>query len=165
MEGLGRLCCQAKQDDPPSGTDSRHLDIAPLGILQDDAIAIMILVCAAPDLPVRIERGNLFEPGGQHPGACTFPLGACRNVEDSQVLGRGCWRNRVGSTVRELEVVTSTTEAEHDAVEPFMVLEATYNAQAKAFTVQRLCSHQIAHWPCDSEVTQHRERLVRLGAV
>jgi hypothetical protein len=71
----------------------------------------------------------------------------------------------MGSTVRELEVVTRTAEAEHDAVEPFMVLEATYNAQAKAFTVHGLCSRQIAHWPCNSKVMQHRERPVRLGTV
>ncbi len=159
MEGLARSCVPWPNVMPRgSSTDSRYRDIiAPLGILQDDAIAIMVLVCAAPDLPVRIDRGNLFEPSRPHLGACTFPLGACRNVEDCYVLGRRRWRNRMSPTVRELEVVARTTNSEHDAVKPFMVLEATYDAHSEALTVHGLCTRQIAHWPCDSKMRQHRE--------
>ena len=85
--------------------DSRHLDIAPLRILQDDAIAIMVLVCAAPDLPVRIERGNLTKPSGEHPGHPLSHSALGRNVEDSQIFRCGRWHDRMCSTVRELEVV------------------------------------------------------------
>jgi hypothetical protein len=34
------------------------------------------------------------------------------------------------STLRELEVITCTCGAEHDAIEPFMVFEATDDAKA-----------------------------------
>ena len=58
MEGLGRLCCQSTLEEATSCTNSRHLDIVPLGILQDHAIAIVVFVCLALEFPVRIERGT-----------------------------------------------------------------------------------------------------------
>ena len=45
---------------------SRRLDIAPLRLLQDDAIAIAILIGTPACFPVRIERGDLLEPSSQH---------------------------------------------------------------------------------------------------
>ena len=49
--------------DTLTDTGSSQRDIAPLGILQNDAIAIMVFVCATMDIPVRIERNNSPETG------------------------------------------------------------------------------------------------------
>jgi hypothetical protein len=110
--------------------ESELFDIAPLGVLQDDPVAIRVFIGTAADFPVRVQRIYLLEASCHHIGARSLPLGQGWYVEDHQVLCRGRRRNRMGSTVRELEVITRTTKAEHDAVEPFMVLEAVYNAQA-----------------------------------
>jgi hypothetical protein len=50
----------------------------------------------------------------------------------------------MGSTVRELEVVVRTVNAEHHAVEAFMILEASDDAKTKTLTVHRLGSCEIA---------------------
>src|SRR5438128_719313 len=84
---------------------SRLLDIAPLRLLQDDTVAIRVFVCSASRFPVWIEGRDLFETGGQHARACRLPLGCGRDVEYQQVFGRRRWHNRMGATVRELEVV------------------------------------------------------------
>ena len=155
MEGLDRLWEEGKRPDAMSAIGSRLLDIAPLRLLQDDAIAIWVFVRAASSLPVGIERHDLFEAGGQDAGASSLPLGCLRHVEDHQVFVRGRWRDRVGATVRELEVVARTFDTEHDAVESGMVLEAADNAKAEAATVHGCASREITDWPGDSEVTRH----------
>jgi hypothetical protein len=115
----------------------------------------MVLVGAAIDFPVGIERLHLFEPAGQHLGAGVFPIRRHRNVEDGQVFIRGCRQDGMRATVRELEVVLRTGEAEHDAIESLVILEAADNLQTKALAVHGSGPCQIADWPCDSKVMQH----------
>ena len=79
-------------------------------MLQDDAVAIRVFLCSASRFPVWIEGRDLFETGGQHARTCRLPLGCRRDVENQQVFGRRRWHNRMGATVRELEVVARTFE-------------------------------------------------------
>lgn len=61
-------------EEMPYKTDSSLLNVAPLRLLQDDAIPIMVFVRATSYPSVRIERRDLFEPVSQHDRARGFPL-------------------------------------------------------------------------------------------
>ena len=68
MEGLDRWGSETNEEIPCK-TDSSLLTVAPLRLLQDDAIPITVFIRATSYLPVRIERCDLLEPGSQHAGA------------------------------------------------------------------------------------------------
>jgi hypothetical protein len=134
---------------------SGRVDVAPLHLLQDYAVAVFIFVGAPLSIPVGIERRNLLETGRKHVGARAFPIAHLWNIEDSQVFLCGRWRDRVRATVCELEMVTRVGKPEHHAVESFVVLEAADDMQAKAPTVHCLCSCEIADRPRNSKMMRH----------
>jgi hypothetical protein len=61
--------------------------------------------------------------------------------------------------VRELEVVSRTSKAEHDAVEACVVFEATDNAKTEALTVHGLGARQVADRTGNPKVRRHRVRV------
>ena len=65
-------------------------DLGPRIVLQDHAVAVRVFLGAAACLPVRVERSDLPEPGGKHPGAGFVPIIGVWNVEDAQVF-RARW--------------------------------------------------------------------------
>ena len=67
---------------PLSHLSSRLLNIAPLRLLDDDAVAIWVFVRTATRLPVRIEGRDLFEASVQQPRACRLPLRWSCDVEN-----------------------------------------------------------------------------------
>jgi hypothetical protein len=58
--------------------------------------------------------------------------------------------------VGELEVIASILDAEHDAVESFVVLKAPNDAKAEATTVHVSGSCKIADGSGDSKMKRHR---------
>ena len=129
---------------------SRRLDIAPLRLLQDDAIAIAILIGTPACFPVWIERGDLLEPSSQHAVTHCLPLREKRYVEDGQVFDCRRGKHRMGATMSELKVIARSSNAKHNAVEAFVVFESSDDAQTQPAAVHVCSASKIANWPCDT---------------
>ena len=148
-EGLDPRGCRGKQRDA-AATDSGRLDIAPLRLLQDDAIAIAILIGVASCFPVWIERGDSLEPGCQHGVAHCLPFRDKRYVEDGQVFNCRRGKHGMGAATSELKVIAGSSNAKHHAVEAFVVFESSEDAQSQSATVHVCRARKIANRPCDT---------------
>jgi len=133
-----------------SGGTLRRLDITPLCLLQNDAIAIAILIGAALCFPVWIECSDLLEPSSQHPVTHCLPLRDKRYVEDCQVFNCRRGKHRMGAAMSELKVIAGSSNAKHHAVEAFVVFESSDDAQTQPPTVHFYSARNIANWLCNT---------------
>jgi hypothetical protein len=137
------------------GSDSGRAGIVPRLLLQDRTIAVVILERSAARFPERVEGCHVLESGSRHTGAQALPLPRIGNVEHHQILRGGGWRHRVGTAVRELEVVAGSLKAEHDSVEPLVILEAADDPQAEPAAVHVHATPEITDRPGDTQMGRH----------
>jgi len=131
------------------------LAIAPLGALQNHAVAIVVFICLAPNIPVWIEGRNLLEPRSAHIEARGLPLSWLPCVEDCQVFVGRFRENWMTSAVCEFKVIVRTGLAQHDAVEAVVVLEVADDGQSKAAAVHDLRLREVADRASDPKVVWH----------
>ena len=131
---------------------SRRLDIAPLSLLQYDAIAIAILIGMASCFPIWIERRDLLEPSSQHAVTHCFPFRDNRHVEDGQVFNSRRGKHRMSAAMSELKVIAGSNKAKHHAVEAFVIFESSDDAETQPAAVHVCSARKIANWPCDTQV-------------
>lgn len=134
----------------------------PLGMLDDHAVAIMILKRASKALPVRVVRRHFVKACSDHRPASALPGRPLRNVKHKQVFRRGGGYHSVGPAEGELQVITGTWGTEHHPIKPFVVGETAKLQETEARFVLRDSTTEIVDGACDSQMNAHG---VRAGVV
>lgn len=89
---------------PCHGRDMYQSHI-PFSTLQHNSVAVRILKCQSPTIPVRIKTLYTLESCIGHPSYSIFPNGLLGNVEHEQIVFSGCPTSIMSSTQRKFEVV------------------------------------------------------------
>jgi hypothetical protein len=56
----------------------------------------------------------------------------------------------MGAAMSELKVIAGSSNAEHHAVEAFVVFESADDTQTQPTAVHVCSARKIANWPCDT---------------
>ena len=96
---------------------------APGVVLQDHAIAVVVLESSTANVPVRIGRCYALKADRFHSDTGALPFFGLRHIKDGKVFRRWSRRHRAVSTVGELEVISRSLISNHDTIETLMVFE------------------------------------------
>lgn len=107
----------------------------PRRVLQNDAVAVVILEGATRHVPIRVERCHPNKSAFHKAVATGLPLDLIRGVKHQQVFVRGCRRDRMIAALGEFEMIVPAGTPKHDAVESLMILEFCQDNEVERCTI------------------------------
>ena len=126
--------------------------LPPSLVSQNDQIPIRILERDAVLVPVWIRRSHLATAMRSEALRRGLPLRAVGKVENEEIFVGRSGQNRIGRTMRELEMIWPPGMPQNDAVESGVIGERAEKLEAEPLAVESRGGVEVTTRPCDAKV-------------